>query len=84
MNKQVYEVKAVIRTVIQSKPIERKASIILAAETPGKITLEVLNEPQNIAKLIPSFIKGALRNGYKVSKIISINGPIGLEKGGDK
>ena len=80
----VYEVKVVLRAFIQSKPIERNSVIILSAESPEKITLEVLSQPQNIAKLIPSFIKGALRNGYKVSKIISINGPLGLEKGGEK
>ena len=82
MSKQVYEVKAVIRTVIQSKPVERKNSIVLGAESPEAITLEVLNQPQNLARLIPHFIKGMLRNNYKVVKIIEIKGPLGL-KGGD-
>ena len=69
---KVFNVKAEIRTILQSVPVTRKGEVLVSANSPDEITLEVLNRPQYLSRLIPRFITGALRNGYKCSKIILI------------
>ena len=81
--KQVFNVTAEIKTFVQSKPVLRENSVVIGAENIQSIDLDLLNQPQNLARFIPGFVSGKLRNNYKVVRIVSIVGPLGL-KGGDQ
>ena len=81
--KEVFEVTATIRTFVQSKPVDRDCSIVLGAESEKAIDVDLLSQPQNLSRLIPGFVSGKMRNNYKVIKIVSIVGPLGL-KGGEE
>lgn len=80
MRNKVYEVSAEITAFIQSKKTTRKGEVIVSAQSAEAITLEVLNEPQNLHRLIPKFLSGKLREGYKCTKILNVKGPLGYGK----
>ncbi len=77
MSNKVFEVTAELKAFIQSQETKRKNSIIIEAARAEEITIELLSKPENLHRLIPRFLSGKLREGYKVSKIIEIKGPLG-------
>jgi hypothetical protein len=77
----IFSVKVELTAYITAKKVTRKSDFWgVAAPNIEAITIELLNEPQNLNRFIPNFILGKTREMYKVSKIIEIIGPLGNNK----
>ena len=69
----IYEVEAEISAVLQAKPTTRKGTCLISAATPNEITPAYINaDPAALARLVPRFITGKLREQYKVSRVLSV------------
>ena len=79
MNK-VYQVEVEISAVLQAQKTTRKSSILVGVADPSEITLEMLQrEPAAAHNAVPRWISGKIRDQYRITKILSISGPIGLD-----
>ena len=77
---KVYLFQVELSCILQAKKVTRKNSIVIGCDDPSKVTLEELNRPENLHRAIPGFITGKIREMYRVSKIISYSGPVGLDQ----
>lgn len=78
MSNKVFKVKVELTTFISSKPVKRKSDFWpVAANSPEEVTLQKCNEPENLHRFIPKFILGKNREGYRVTKVLEVVGPIG-------
>ena len=69
---RVFNVTAEITTHICSKKVTRKSEVLVGVLEVEQITVELLNKPEYLHKLVPRFIGGKMRESYKCSKIINI------------
>ena len=63
----------------------RKGEVVLnltdeQAKDPSLISKEFLNLPENLHPAIPRWIVGKIREAYQVEKVLTVNGPLGLNK----
>lgn len=78
MSNKVFKVKVELTTFISSKPVKRKSDYWpVAADSPELITVNKCNEPENLHRFIPKFILGKSREGYRVTKVLDVQGPLG-------
>lgn len=69
---KVFNVTAEITTHICSKKVTRKSEVIVGVLEMEDITVNLLNTPEYLHRLVPRFIGGKLRDSYKVSKILNV------------
>ena len=70
---KVYFVKVELTAILQSQKVKRNSDFWpVAAPDPDSITVDLCNQPENLAKFIPRFILGKTRDHYKVSKVLEV------------
>ena len=69
----IYEIECEIFAVLQAKRTTRKGTCLISAATPQEITPEYVNRDHSaLARLVPRFVTGKLRDQYKVSRVLSV------------